>query len=163
MTRTASINVINDKDIPADPEAYYETLASQEEIYREETEEEVRAILISLDRSSTTKRRLNMTDEDDYTRLTETADEQLDQAAEELITGDSDDPPLSQEVVVEVHESRKRRTRIPTVDRAHAAGSITFSAEGRSAGNTRTCRCLVRRSNPHWSTTNKRLANPMRK
>ena len=102
MARTASINVSNDKDIPADPEAYYETLASQEEIYREETEEEVRAILISLDRSSTTKRRLNMTDEDDYTRLAETADEQLDQAAEELITGDSDDPPLSQEVVVEM-------------------------------------------------------------
>lgn len=39
------------KNIPADTEACYETLASQEEIYLEETEEEVRAILISGDQS----------------------------------------------------------------------------------------------------------------
>ena len=93
---------INGKNIPSDPEAYYETLASREEIYREEIEEEVRSILISVDPSSTTKPRLRMTDEDDYTRIAEAVDEQLENAAKELITGDSDDPPLSQEVVVEM-------------------------------------------------------------
>ena len=34
--------------------------------------------------------------------LTERVEEQLDHAAEELITGDSDDPPLSQEEVAEM-------------------------------------------------------------
>ena len=41
------INTNKDNSIPPDTEACYETLASQEEIYLEETEEEVRAILIS--------------------------------------------------------------------------------------------------------------------
>jgi hypothetical protein len=41
------INKSKDNGIPADAEAYYETVASQEEIYLEETEEEVRAILTS--------------------------------------------------------------------------------------------------------------------
>jgi hypothetical protein len=45
------INTNNDKSIPTDAEAHYEGLASQEEIYLEETEEEVRAILISDDQS----------------------------------------------------------------------------------------------------------------
>jgi hypothetical protein len=35
-------------------------------------------------------------------RLTESLDEQLDHAAEELITGNSDHPPLSEEAVVEM-------------------------------------------------------------
>ena len=42
-----SINVNNDKNIPIDPDACYEELASQEELYLEETEEEVVAILTS--------------------------------------------------------------------------------------------------------------------
>ena len=46
-----AINTNKDKNIPTDTEACYETLASQEEIYLEETEEEVRAILISDDQS----------------------------------------------------------------------------------------------------------------
>lgn len=41
----------DDKNIPADTEACYETLAGQEEIYLEEREEEVRAILTSGDLS----------------------------------------------------------------------------------------------------------------
>ena len=41
------INMNNDKNIPTDTEACYEELASQEELYLEETEEEVRAILTS--------------------------------------------------------------------------------------------------------------------
>ena len=43
-----------------------------------------------------------MTDGNSNTRVGESLDEQLDHAAEELITGDSDDPPLSEEVVVEM-------------------------------------------------------------
>ena len=46
-----AINRYNDKNIPIETEAYYETLASQEEIYLEETEEEIRAILTSDDQS----------------------------------------------------------------------------------------------------------------
>jgi len=42
-----SINPSDDNNIP--PEAYYEERASQEELYLEETEEEVRAILTSDD------------------------------------------------------------------------------------------------------------------
>lgn len=41
----------DDKNIPADTDACYETLASQEEIYLEETKEEVCAILTSGDQS----------------------------------------------------------------------------------------------------------------
>ena len=36
-----------------------------------------------------------MTADNNAPRITESLDEQLNQAAEELITGDSDDPPLS--------------------------------------------------------------------
>ena len=46
-----AINTNKDKNIPPDTDACYETLASQEEIYLEETEEEVRAILTSGDQS----------------------------------------------------------------------------------------------------------------
>ena len=35
-------------------------------------------------------------------RIAESLDEQLNHAAEELITGDSDDPPLSEVAVVEM-------------------------------------------------------------
>ena len=45
------INMNDDNSIPDDTEACYETVASQEEIYLEETEEEVRAILTSSDQS----------------------------------------------------------------------------------------------------------------
>jgi hypothetical protein len=40
-----------------------------------------------------------MTDGSNNTRIAESLDDQLDHAAEELITGDSDDPPLSEEAV----------------------------------------------------------------
>jgi len=43
-----------------------------------------------------------MTDENSAPRKAETLEERLDHAAEELITGDSDDPPLSEEAVVEM-------------------------------------------------------------
>ena len=43
-----------------------------------------------------------MTAENDDPRMAESLEEQLDHAAEELITGDSDDPPVSEEAVVEM-------------------------------------------------------------
>ena len=46
-----SINTSNDKNTSIDTEARYETAASQEEIYLEEREEKVRAILMSDDPS----------------------------------------------------------------------------------------------------------------
>ena len=47
-----AVDTSHDESIPTDPEACYETVASQEEIYLEATEEEVRAILISGDQDS---------------------------------------------------------------------------------------------------------------
>jgi hypothetical protein len=81
-----SINMNDKKNIQTDTEACYETVASQEEIYLEETEEDLRAILIFSDPCPSPS----------------DTDEQIDDAAEELITGDSDDPPLSDEEVVEI-------------------------------------------------------------
>jgi len=72
----------SNENIPTDAETCYEIVASQEEIYLEETEEEIRAILIF-----------------DNPCPPESVDEPLVQAAEELITGDSDDPPLSEDAV----------------------------------------------------------------
>lgn len=46
-----AVNTNNDKNNSLETEACYEILASQEEIYLEETKEEVRAILISEDQS----------------------------------------------------------------------------------------------------------------
>ena len=43
-----------------------------------------------------------MTNANDDSRIGPILDEQLYHAAEELITGDSDDPPLSEEAVVEM-------------------------------------------------------------
>ena len=50
-----------------------------------------------------------MTAENNDPRMAESLEEQLDHAAEELITGDSDDPPVSEEAVVEM----LRMTHLP--------------------------------------------------
>ena len=113
-----SININNNKNIPIDPDACYEELASQEELYLEETEEEVVAILTSYvspssqsDRSTTidicAERESVLEVEGIMTDLTSprmvgNTDEQLVEAVEELITGDSDDPPLSEDSVQEM-------------------------------------------------------------
>jgi hypothetical protein len=117
-----SINMNNDKNIPIDTDAYYEyyeELASQEELYLEETEEEVRAILTSYVSSASRSVRSvvvencrlrepdleirgSMSDPKNNPRIAESRDEQLVDAAEELITGDADDPPLSEEAVQEM-------------------------------------------------------------
>jgi len=117
-----SINMNNDKNIPIDTDAYYEyyeELASQEELYLEETEEEVSAILTSYVSSASRSVRSivaencrlrepdleirgSMTDPKNNPRIAESPAEQLVEASEELITGDADDPPLSEEAVQEM-------------------------------------------------------------
>ena len=50
-----------------------------------------------------------MADGKNNTRIPESLEEQLDHAAEELITGDSDDPPLSEAVVEMLIDSHGQR------------------------------------------------------
>ena len=50
-----------------------------------------------------------MTDANDVPGRAESLDELLDRAAEELITGDSDDPPLSEETIAEMILERVKR------------------------------------------------------
>jgi hypothetical protein len=86
------------ENIPNGSEAYYEELASQEEIYLEETEVEVHAVLDSYDSTASLEKTVrSMSGARNDPGRTESLGEQLDHAAEELITGDSDDPPLSEE------------------------------------------------------------------
>ena len=78
---------LSDKDTVIFTDTYYEEQACQEEIYLEETEEELRIILESADSVPSQREDLR---------------EEQENAAEELITGDSDDPPLSDDSVEEV-------------------------------------------------------------
>jgi len=113
-----SINANNNKNVPVDTDACYEEVASQEELYLEKTEEEVVAILNSYvspasqsDRSTIidicAERESDLEIEGLMTDLTSprmvgNPDEQLVEAVEELITGDSDDPPLSEGSIQEM-------------------------------------------------------------
>src|SRR3984893_18678414 len=120
-----SINDNNNKNIPVDTDACYEEVASQEELYLEETEEEVVAILTSYvspasksDRSTIidicAERESDLEIEGVTTDLTSppmlvNPDEQLVEAAEELITDDSDGPPLNEDSIKEMlNDSRAR-------------------------------------------------------
>lgn len=80
-------------NIPTDSEAYYETLASQEEIALEEAEEEVHELL---------ECDIPIPADSNDACATETVEQQLKDAAEDLIIGDADDPPLSEEAVDEM-------------------------------------------------------------
>ena len=120
-----SSNINNDKKITIDPDACYEELASQEELYLEETEEEVVAILTSYVSPASRSDRSTIIDicaerESDLEieglmanvsnpRIVGNPDEQRVEAIEELITGDSDDAPLSEDAVQEMlHDSPAR-------------------------------------------------------
>jgi hypothetical protein len=74
--------------VPAHTDDYYEAIASQEEIYLEEVEENRRAVL-TFDTNSAPCEAGSL-------------DEQLAHAAEELLTGDSDDPPLNEKTITEM-------------------------------------------------------------
>jgi hypothetical protein len=86
----------NDENLSTDMEVYYEIVASEEEIYLEETEEEVIEVL-ETDNPPSSQNSVR-TDPCPAENL----DERRIHAAEELITGDSDDPPLSQEAVADM-------------------------------------------------------------
>ena len=79
----------NEKNIPVETEDYYEEVASQEESYLESSEEKVR---IKLEADSP------------QALQTENSNQRREDAAEELIAGDSDDPPLSEEAVEKMLE-----------------------------------------------------------
>ena len=113
-----SINANNNKNVPVDTDACYEEVASQEELYLEKTEEEVVAILnsyvspasqgdcstlidICAERESDLEIEGVMTDLTSP-RMVGNPNEQLIEAAEELIAGDSDDPPLSKDSIQEM-------------------------------------------------------------
>src|SRR5262249_38574562 len=89
----------SDSNIPIDTDAYYEAVASQEEMYLEETEEKLRAFLVSEDPSKYVQGETVCVD---CCFVAESLDEQLDHAAEELLAGDSDDPPLSGDGVAQM-------------------------------------------------------------
>jgi hypothetical protein len=81
-----------DESISVRTDTYYEEQARQEEIYLEEREEDVRMILEVEDSPPSSPR--------------ESPDQQRVEAVEELITGDSDDPPLSENAVAEMLNAR---------------------------------------------------------
>jgi hypothetical protein len=107
-TKTMSIEKSSDESVRNNTEAHYEELASQEEIYLEEREERARAVLISENPSGLSsgsgspEAKRSVTDASNTPAIADNVDKQLDHAAEELITGDSDDPPLSDEAVVKM-------------------------------------------------------------
>jgi hypothetical protein len=72
----------NDEYNSGRTDAYYEEQASQEEFYLEETEEELRMVLEF---------------DDPPPSRSKSPEWQRECAVEELIMGDSDDPPLSEE------------------------------------------------------------------
>ena len=76
-----------DETILIQTDAYHEEQASEEEVYLEETEEELRMILCADDSPSPQRECVN---------------EEQGEAVEELITGDADDPPLSEQTVSEM-------------------------------------------------------------
>lgn len=100
----------NEENIQEHTEAYYEELASEEEIYLEEIEEHARAVLIAeqptFSRSGAGivawEARCSVTDASGNPGMAESRVEQLEHATEELITGDSDDPPLSDEALAKM-------------------------------------------------------------
>jgi hypothetical protein len=77
----------NDANVSVQTDSYYEERASEEEIYLEEREEEVRMILECGDPPLSPG---------------ESPNQQHGDATEELITGDSDDPHLSPESIEEM-------------------------------------------------------------
>ncbi|NUQ27442.1 MAG: hypothetical protein HOQ35_02855 [Acidobacteriaceae bacterium] len=76
-----------DETILIQTDTYYEEQASQEEVYLEQTEEELRMILC---------------EDDSPSPQSECVNEELGEAVEELITGDADDAPLSEQTVREM-------------------------------------------------------------
>jgi hypothetical protein len=96
------------ENIPTDIDACYEIVASQEEIYLETIEETLRANLISEDPFAYVQETVCV----DRCFVADNPDDDLDRAAEELITGDSDDPPLTEEAVAEILRATSNARRL---------------------------------------------------
>lgn len=84
-------------------EETYEVIARQEEVYLEETEEELRMILIFGDPLTTPDSKLGARH-----MQAENSGNELLYAAEDLVVGDSDDAPLSEETVREMLQDISR-------------------------------------------------------
>ncbi len=97
------------ENIPTDTDAYYESIACREEIYLETIEEMLRAILVWEDPMAYEQEETVCVD---CCFTPENLDKDLDRAAEELITGDSDDPPLSGEEVAELLRATSNSRRM---------------------------------------------------
>jgi hypothetical protein len=103
-----SIDMRNWQNLQSDVEIYYEIVASQEEVYLEEIEEELRMILSvedsaqSVSSEQMVRRKVVMLTSNSHSGIAETVDEERSHAAEELITGDSDDAPLSDEAITDM-------------------------------------------------------------
>lgn len=105
-----SLDKSRDENVQNQSDAYYEELANQEEVYLEEREERARAVLISdnpspsglTSGSGSPEVKRSVTGASTTPAIVGKVDEQLEHAAEELITGDSDDPPLSDEAVAKM-------------------------------------------------------------
>jgi hypothetical protein len=103
----------NQPKFSRESDSYYEAVANQEEVYLEETEEELRMILIREDSNESQANGFGSTDT--YTEQThgmvtsamaksasqmaQVNRKQLYDAVQELIAGDPDDAPLSEEEV----------------------------------------------------------------
>jgi hypothetical protein len=93
----------NDGNTPADPEANCEIVASWEEIYLEQTEEDLRAILIfATPSSSPGPITTSASSRDDDPCSTECPGDELEAAAEKQVTGVAGDPSLTEEMFIEI-------------------------------------------------------------
>lgn len=87
------------EELPIDTDNHYETIAGQEELHLEKTEEKLREKPISESPSAYAQHQTICVD---CCFVSGSSTNELDHAAEDLITGDSDDPPLSEETVGEM-------------------------------------------------------------
>ena len=77
---------------PAETEAYYESVASEEELYLERIEEHLRVMLTATPATAASR----------PAREPSRDAETIADAARDLISGDADDAPLSEETVAEM-------------------------------------------------------------
>ena len=106
----------NEQNLTLDTESLYEKVASQEEVYLESTEEELRTTLISSASDSNTgscwiavetqteretgwSERRRLASPRSTLAPQDTREQERTQAADDLLTGDSDDAPLSEQTV----------------------------------------------------------------
>lgn len=113
----------NEQILPLDTEDSYENVAGEEEIYLEETEEELRTTLISSASNSTTtsywiavethtereggqRERRHLASPRSAFAPQSTLQQERTQAVQDLLTGDSDDAPLSEGTLEDMLEDQ---------------------------------------------------------